>query len=641
MTSPHKRAGGLNAFRIARNELRRLSTGTLPKLAMAALVLVPLLYASFYLYANYDPYGRLDKLPAAVFTEDAGAKDSSGAERNIGHEVTGELLQSGTFQWHQTSEKDARDGVRDDKYSFAIGIPSGFSAALLSSGNFTPQQATITLTTNDANNYLSGTIAKQVADQVRKTIAKKVGSEAADRFLVGFSTIYGKISEASDGAKQLADGATKLQTGQHQLADGAHQLATGSGTLGTGLGTLKSSTADLPAQTQKLASGAGQVADGNQKVADAASLAASASSDLQSRLDGYRAQLNTQLRDAGLSDSQVNDVLTRLDALRSPVDQANGKIQSANGQVQKLADGARQVSDGAHQLASASPQLASGIAKASDGANQLRDGAAKLDDGEKTVVTGTDQLAAGSTKLRDGLSAGLSQIPNPDDPTRTATANTIADPVAVTSNGVASAGTYGAGLAPFFIALATWIGAFVLFLLIRPLSTRALTAGASPLRVAIGGWLSSAVLGLAQVVVLFAAVTWLVGIHVAHPLGAIGFAFLVSLTFTSVVHALNAFFGAVGKFLGLVLLVLQLVSAGGTFPWQTIPDALYPLHVVLPMGYAIDGFRHLLYSGASMQILGDVGVLLAYLAGGILLSTLAARKRRVWSVSALKPELSL
>ncbi|WP_033289350.1 YhgE/Pip family protein [Amycolatopsis jejuensis] len=641
MTTPDKRSGGLNAFRIALNELRRLSTGTLPKLAMAALVLVPLLYASFYLYANYDPYGRLDKLPAAVFTEDAGAKDSSGAERNVGHEVTDELVKSGTFQWHQVSEKDARDGVRDDKYSFAIGIPHDFSKALLSSGNFTPQQATITLTTNDANNYLSGTIAKQVADQVRKTIAEKVGSEAADRFLVGFSTIYGKISEATGGATQLADGAGKLRTGQHQLADGAHQLATGSGSLATGLGTLKSSTTQLPSQTQKLADGAGQVADGNQKVADAASLAAGASSDLQSRLDGYRAQLNTQLRDAGLSESQVNDILARLDQLRSPVDQANGKIQSANGDLQKLAGGARQVSDGAHQLASAAPQLAGGIAQASDGANQLRDGAAKLDDGEKTAVTGTDQLADGSAKLRDGLSAGLSQIPNPDDPTRTATANTIADPVAVTSNGVASAGTYGAGLAPFFIALATWIGAFVLFLLIRPLSTRALTAGASPLRVALGGWLSSAVLGLAQVTVLFAAVTWLVGIHIAHPVGAIGFAFLVSLAFTSVVHALNAFFGAVGKFLGLVLLVLQLVSAGGTFPWQTIPDALYPLHVVLPMGYAIDGFRHLLYSGASLQILGDVAVLGAYLVGGILLSTIAARKHRVWSVSALKPELSL
>ena len=631
----------MNAFRIARNELRRLTTGTMPKLALVALVLVPLLYASFYLYANYDPYGRLDKLPAAIYTSDAGTKDTSGVQRNVGREVTDELVKSGTFQWHEVSEQEARDGVRDDKYSFAIGIPSGFSAALLSVGNFQPQQATITLTTNDANNYLSGTIAKQVAEQVRKTIAEKVGSEAADRFLVGFSTIYAKIQEAATGAQQLADGSAQLKTGQQQLADGASQLAAGSATLATGLGTLKDGTAQLPAQTKQLADGASQVAAGDQKVADAASVAASASSDIQGKLDGYRSQLETDLRAAGVPDAQVQSILAKADQLRSPVDQANTKIQQANGDLARLADGARQVSDGAAKLAAASPQLASGIAQASDGANQLRDGAAKLNDGEKTAVTGTTQLADGAAKLRDGLAAGLSQIPNPDDPTRSATANTIADPVAVTASGEASAGTYGAGLAPFFISLATWIGAFVLFLLLRPLSTRALTAGARPIRVAIGGWLSSALLGSAQVIVLFGAVIWLVGIHIAHPLGAIGFAVLVSLAFTSIVHALNAFFGAVGKFLGLVLLVLQLVSAGGTFPWQTIPDALYPLHLVLPMGYAIDGFRHLFYSGATTQILGDVAVLLAYLVGGLLVSTLAARKRRVWTVSALKPELSL
>ncbi|MFD5244104.1 YhgE/Pip family protein [Amycolatopsis sp. NPDC058340] len=631
----------MNPVRIAANELRRLSSGTLPKLAMAALVLVPLLYASFYLYANYDPYSRLDKLPAAVFTSDTGAKDSAGVERNVGREVTDELVKSGTFQWHEVSQDEAAKGVRDDKYSFAIGIPRDFSTALLSSGNFQPQQATITLTTNDANNYLSGTIAKQVAEQVRKTIAEKVGSEAADKFLVGFSTIYGKIQEASTGASQLADGAGKLKTGQQQLADGANQLASGSSQLATGLGTLKSSTAQLPAQTQKLADGAGKVADGNQKVADAASLAATASGDIQAKLDGYRTQLAQDLRDAGVPETKVQEILSRLDTLRSPVDQANTKIQGANSQLAQLASGARQVSDGAHQLASATPQLTSGIAQAADASVQIRDGAAKLNDGERTAVTGTNQLADGSVQLRDGLAAGLKEIPNPDDPTRAATANTIADPVAVNSSGVASAGTYGAGLAPFFISLATWIGAFVLFLLLRPLSTRALTAGASPFKVALGGWLSSALLGIAQVIVLFGAVTWLVGIDVAHPLGAIGFAILVSLTFTSVVHALNAFFGAVGKFLGLVLLVLQLVSAGGTFPWQTIPDALYPLHIALPMGYAIDGFRHLLYSGASMEILGDIGVLLAYLVGGILVSTLAARKRRTWTVSALKPELAL
>jgi putative membrane protein len=631
----------MNAFRIARNELRRLSAGTMPKLALAALVLVPLLYASFYLYANYDPYGRLDKLPAAVYTNDTGAPDASGKTRNVGREVADELVSSGTFQWHEVSERQASDGVRSGEYSFAIGIPSGFSAALLSSGDFEPRQATITLTTNDANNYLSGTIAKQVAEQVRKTITEKVGAEAADRFLVGFSTIYTKIEEATEGAGQLADGSARLQSGQRQLAAGADQLADGSATLATGLQTLRDNTSALPGQTRQLADGAAQVAAGNEKVASAASVAAGASAEIQGNLDGYRARLETDLRDAGVPEDQVQAILARADQLRAPIDQANATIQQANSDLATLADGANQVSAGAAKLAGAAPQLSGGIAQASDGANQLRDGAATLRDGERTAVTGTDQLAGGAAELRDGLSGGLRNIPNPDDPTRAATANTIADPVAVAANGEASAGTYGAGLAPFFIALATWIGAFVLFLLLRPLSTRALTAGASPVRVAIGGWLSAAVLGVAQVVVLFGAVTWLVGIHIAHPLGAIGFAMLVSLTFTAVVHALNALFGAVGKFLGLVLLVLQLVSAGGTFPWQTIPDALYPLHVVLPMSYAIDGFRHLFYSGASLEILGDVGVLVAYLVGGVAVSVFAARKRRMWTVSALKPELSL
>jgi putative membrane protein len=630
----------MSAFRIALNELRRLTAGTLPKLAMVALIFVPLLYASFYLYANFDPYSRLDKLPAAVVTSDAGAT-ADGRQRNVGREVTDELVKSGTFQWHEVSAQDALNGVRDDKYSFAIGIPNDFSAALLSAGNFQPQQATITLTTNDANNYLSGTIAKQVAEQVRKTIAEKVGGEAADRFLVGFSTIYAKIAEASDGAAKLADGSAQLKSGQQQLADGAQQLASGSSPLSNGLTTLRDSTKQLPSQARQLADGANQVAAGNAQLAQTGALVANGSSELQKNLDSTNGALAQRLRDDGFSEAQVQQVMSGLGQLRGPIDDANAKIQQANTQLAQLADGSRKVSDGAAQLAGSAPALADGIAKAADGANQLNAGAAKLNDGEKNALKGTNDLATGAAQLRDGLKDGLKQIPNPDDPTRTATANTLADPVAVNSVGVASAGTYGAGLAPFFISLATWIGAFVLFLLLRPLSTRALTAGASPVRVALGGWFASAVLGVAQVIVLFGAVTGLVGIHIAHPVGAVGFAVLVSLTFTSVVHALNAFFGAIGKFLGLVLLVLQLVSAGGTFPWQTIPDALYPLHVVLPMGYAIDGFRHLLYTGASMKILGDIGVLLAYLIGGIVVSTLAARKRRVWTVPHLKPELAL
>ena len=56
----------MSALRMAFNELRRITSGTLPKLAVVALSLVPLLYASLYLYANKDPYANLHNVPAAL-----------------------------------------------------------------------------------------------------------------------------------------------------------------------------------------------------------------------------------------------------------------------------------------------------------------------------------------------------------------------------------------------------------------------------------------------------------------------------------------------------------------------------------------------------------------------------------------------
>ena len=88
-------------------------------------------------------------------------------------------------------------------------------------------------------------------------------------------------------------------------------------------------------------------------------------------------------------------------------------------------------------------------------------------------------------------------------------------------------------------------------------------------------------------------------------------------------------------------MLVQLVSAGGTFPWQTIPTPLYGLHHLLPMSYAVDGLRHLLYGGDLSAVGSDVTVLVAWLAGALVLSSLAARRLRVWSVKRIKPELVL
>ena len=100
----------------------------------------------------------------------------------------------------------------------------------------------------------------------------------------------------------------------------------------------------------------------------------------------------------------------------------------------------------------------------------------------------------------------MDDVPNLSDGVRTRTAKTIADPVAVDRHSDAEAASYGAGLAPFFMALACWIGGYVLFLLVRPLSKRAMANNQTPLRVALGGWITPAVLGAVQATLLLGVV---------------------------------------------------------------------------------------------------------------------------------------
>ena len=68
----------MTVLRLARSELKRMTGGLLPKLTILALTMVPLLYGAVYLYANWDPYGNLNQIDAALVVEDTGATSSDG-----------------------------------------------------------------------------------------------------------------------------------------------------------------------------------------------------------------------------------------------------------------------------------------------------------------------------------------------------------------------------------------------------------------------------------------------------------------------------------------------------------------------------------------------------------------------------------
>jgi putative membrane protein len=631
----------MTSLRIAFTELERILSGRVPRMAVLALALVPTLYGGLYLYANHDPYENLDRVPAAIVVLDKGAVDTEGTSVTAGKSVADALLESDAFDWKQVDADEAKDGVEVGRYDFALTIPRDFSAALVSSARFEPRQAQLTMTTNDANSFLSTAVADRVTDQVRDALAERVGTQAAESFLLGLSQIRGTLVDAADGAGKIADGLGTADAGAAKLATGVNQLSSGADKLDSGLAQIESRTASLPSQARRLAAGAREVASGNRSVATLGRRMASASAQVLLDYQVLRGQLDHRMRVLGLSNAQRSQLIAMYDRLGTPVRNSNSYIQSRAGTLDRLAGGAQAVADGSRRLASGMSTLGSGVSDAHDGAGKLSAGADRAASGATTLGNGLVRLDTGSHQLEQGLRDGVEQIPAVDDEARTRIAQTIGDPVAVNNVADTKADSYGAGLAPFFLALAAWIGAYVLFLLVRPLSNRAMAANQPPLRVALGGWITPAIVGLVQVALLFGVVVLAIDIVPENMPLTFLFLALTSATFVAILHALNAWFGTVGQFLGLVLMVLQLVTAGGTFPWQTIPEPLHWLHHALPMSYAVDGMRQLMYGGLTELALRDAGVLAAWLVGALFLASVAARRRRIWTAKRIRPELAI
>lgn len=585
-------------------ELRRLTASKMGIIALIALICVPILYGGLYLWANQDPYAKFPEVPVGLVVDDEGAPSAtattgSGAQTvNYGEDVAENLIDGNAFDWQRMTADEAADALRDGAVDFTVTIPADFSAALTSASGDDPHQARIDLETNDANNYLASSMGTQAVEKIRSSVAEMVGSEAAERLLTGLSDIRDSLITATDGATQLTDGANSAASGSAALADGTAQLADG--------------TAQLAAGAQTLAGGAQQVSDGNRQLADVADRAGAAVQQAADALPQVRSDIQSALVDQGLSQEEIDRVLAALDPLATRLQEGNSTVQAAVGDVDRLAVGAASVASGASELATGAGTVAGGAASANTGAAQLRDG--------------LGALASGAADLRDGLSDGVGQIPASTPELRSLQADTIADPVKVSSDKVASAEDYGAGLAPFFAALSAWIGIYALFLIVKPISRRAVTALHSPVRITLAGWLTPAMLGAVQMVGLMGILAITLGFTFNNPIGTLGVMVLASATFAAIILSLNVWLGSVGQFLGLVLMVLQLVTAGGTFPWQTLPAPLAALHHVLPLGYVVDAMRQLMYGGNLARAGWDLAVLALWLVGALLLAMIGVTR---------------
>lgn len=692
------------AFLSSGTELRRFGKGTLPKIALVVLLFIPLIYGALYLWAFWAPTDEMKNLPVALVNEDVGAS-RDGESITAGDDLVDELTSRNDLDWQVTDAADATTGVTDGDYYFAVTIPADFSASAVSVGSDDPKPATVEVDYNDSNSFLASTLGQQAMVQLRDTVAEQVGQQTADAMLIGLNDAGAGIRSAADGATTLADGLATANDGAGRLVVGLGDLATGAGTLDAGAVQLADGTGTLADGLEQLASGAGtlsagatRVSDGaaelSGKVADAASGSAVLAQKAHGLADGATGiatktgelTQGTALLSAKIASLEADlageqgatvDVTARLAEIQAIAAGVDGAAQAALPTVQgyaglssqyagavdqlsagltagapkaaELAAGAAQVSDGASTLstksgeaASGARTIASGADRLSSGTDDLVSGTGQLADGGTALASGATQLADGAGTLADKLGEGAAAAPQLSTADIEAKADVMAAPVRLDQSWQNESKSFGEGFAPFFIALAAFVGGLITWLILRALPTRALAASATGLRAVMTGFLPAMAIGLGQVVIMVLVLVYGIGLEPAYWLGTSAFIYLVTLAFLALQQMFIIVLGtAAGRVVSLVLLMLQLSSSGGTYPVETTPAFFQWLHPYMPASYVVSGLRELITGGVDSRLWLSVLVLAGILVGSLAISAWSAGKQRMWSVSRLHPELAI
>ena len=483
----------------------------------------------------------------------------------------------------------------------------------------------------DFGTDLSNTVVSKVAEDTRQKLAPLVESgsisqETADAIVANINSEQTKSAVASANDQALknhlaqhgqagSDVLAKLQTLKNDncvatgesaaaqklstLIDGVDKLDSGATAVAQGAGTLRDGITKLDSGAATLADGSAKLADGTGKVADGASTLNNGASQLA---DG------------------------------------TGELKNGTG---NLHNGAQQLADGEKEAVDGQNKLHEGATTLQDGSSQLADGTGKLNSSTGQIADGTGQLKDGTGQLSTGLQNGTRQIPNLNEEQQKDVASVMSSPVDLEHSSLANGRNYGEGMGPFFMCLALWIGGLMLVQTLRPLNNRALASKAPTARIILGSWLPFGLIGVAQAVLMFAAVKFGLGFQMAHPWLAFLFLCFVATIFTLFIHGVVVFFGSPGKLIALIIMILQLITAGGTMPYETLPHAMRWMHDFFPMGYAVTGMRRLSYGINESSLMPIMMYLLLWGAVGLVLGYLGTRRDRIWSLKKLIPEITV
>lgn len=535
-----------NIIKVFLNDCKHIGRNVVALVVVMGLAVLPSLYAWFNILSNWDPYGpeSTSNIKVAVAYDDTGI-NISGMDINISTNIVEALKTNDTIGWVFTDSTDeAIEGVWSGDYYAALIMPADFSKDMVSflADNMTHPE--IIYYTNQKKNA----IAPKITDKAKTAVQQQVNAT----FISTLTEAIMKSADVADniGGKNKAD--STLESGSDSMNNSLIDIL-----------IAKFQVINTQVVTfDNVLSALSNIITTAQTSADTAK---GISPDISGTFEGERAilnELNKTIGQSSLIDSSLFSTISH------DIDAVSAYMNSISSIYNDMGYNIDDFNKSISQMGESINNTLVMVRNIEDNLNETTN---KLVEFKNSGVY---------SLLQTAISFNTDEL-----------ASFISAPVAITTEDLYPITNYGSAMSPFYSVLSIWVGALILVAIIHVKVHPFDGIKVNSVEAFFGRYITFFLIGQAQALLITLGDLFFIGIQCIHPFKFWFAAAFTSFVFTMITYSLTVAFENVGEAAAVVIMVIQVAGAGGTFPIQCLPAIYQAIYKYLPFTYAMDALR--------------------------------------------------
>lgn len=597
-----------NVLIIFRNDLKQLCANVVSVMLAIGLVILPSVFAWYNLLACWDVFDNTGNLTVAVANNDEGYESELiPVKINVGDMVISQLRANHEIGWHFTDADDAVDGAASGRYYAAVVIPKDFSYNMLRFYTGDAKRAEITYYDNEKINAIAPRITAIGADAVSEKV-NTAFAQSISEIMLSIAKSLSKYSDDVNMQGQVAVLAGHVDAMGDDIERVSSVVGLYAGTLNSAQGLLDDS-ADLIYESENEAYEMMSAAqDSLNAVISLSQTLSQVQSNLESALNQAETDFNL-LRQVFNSSGLAGLIpSTEMNKINQSIDNAQNAINDVqtdyDSNIKPALDelvGDAQALDVDTSAALASMRAARGaVAESVNSAQGILGSAIEQ---INFAMDGLDSSATQMHNLADSISAALTagnpeELANLFDSDAQALSQALSAPVGINRIAVYPSDNFGSSMAPFYTAIAMFIGSLFILIAIKPTIServRRQLDNPKPRQIFLGHYCCIACISLAQTTLMGLGNLWFLQVQAANPFLMLLSMWFAGIVFSFLIYSLVVAFANLGKAICVVILILQITGAGGTYPVQILPGFVGALSPFLPATHVIDAMRSAMF----------------------------------------------